>query len=312
MLSSTYKSNTNISSDHIFDYVIIDEASQVDLKTGALALSCAMNAVVVGDNKQLPNVVSKEEALAHEAIQKEYNVPDCYNSLIYSFLSSCIEIFKDAPITLLREHYRCHPKIIEFCNQRFYDNELVAMTEDFGEDKVLHVVRTVKGNHARELFNQREIDVIIQDVLPQYGDKGSLGIITPYRNQADHINRAIGQDIASTVHKYQGRECDTIIMSTVDNTPTSFSDDPNLLNVAISRAKKHFCLVTTGNDIPENSNLYQLICYIKYNNFEVKDSKLYSVFDMLYEQYTAERLEYNNMHSKKYLSIYLRIFFTTH
>ena len=52
----------------MFDYVIMDEASQVDIKTGALALSCAMNAVIVGDDKQLPNVVSHEEALALQAI----------------------------------------------------------------------------------------------------------------------------------------------------------------------------------------------------------------------------------------------------
>ena len=38
-------------------------------------------------------------------------------------------------MTLLREHYRCHPKIIEFCNQQFYDGELISMTTDSGEDK---------------------------------------------------------------------------------------------------------------------------------------------------------------------------------
>ena len=36
----------------------MDEASQVDIATGALALSCARNVVIVGDTKQLPNVVT--------------------------------------------------------------------------------------------------------------------------------------------------------------------------------------------------------------------------------------------------------------
>ena len=197
---------------------------------------------------------------------------------------------------MLREHYRCHPQIIEFCNQKFYDGELVTMTTDHGEDKVLQVIRTVKGNHARGHFNQREIDVIIQEVMPEYADTGTVGIITPYRSQAEEINKAIGTDIASTVHKYQGRECDTIIMSTVDNAPTEFSDDPNLLNVAISRAKKHLCIVTNGNDMPQDTNLAQLIAYIQYNNFGVKESKLHSVFDLLYKQYTAERLAYEQAH----------------
>ena len=296
VLSTTYSAKNCISKDMVFDYLIMDEASQVDIKTGSLALSCAMNAVIVGDNKQLPNVISREEVQALNAIQSTFNVDDRYNAATHSFLQSCVEVFKDAPVTLLREHYRCHPKIIEFCNQKFYDGELVAMTTDKGEEEVLQVVRTVKGNHARGHFNQREIDVITHEVIPEYADMGTVGIITPYRTQAEEINKSIGADIASTVHKYQGRECDTIIMSMVDNAPTEFSDDPNLLNVAISRAKAHLCIVTNGNDMPQDTNLAQLIAYIKYNNFEVKESKLHSVFDLLYKQYTAERLAYEQAH----------------
>ena len=297
VLSSTYKSNTNIHSDYVFDYVIMDEASQVDIKTGALALSCAMNAVIVGDSKQLPNVVSQADALAYGAVRANYAVGDCYDAVKCSFLQSCIEVFREAPTTLLREHYRCHPKIIGFCNQRFYDGALLPMTSDEGERQVLQVVRTVEGNHARGHFNQREIDVLMQEVLPEYMGKGSLGIITPYRDQAEAINRAVGQELASTVHKYQGRECDTIIMSMVDNAPTDFSDDANLLNVAISRAKTRLCVIATGNELPEESNLAQLINYIRYNNFEVRESQLHSVFDLLYQQYSAERLRYQTTHS---------------
>lgn len=292
VLSTTYSAKSCISKDMVFDYVIMDEASQVDIKTGALALSCAMNAVIVGDDKQLPNVVSQEEALALQAIQLTYKVDDRYNEVTHSFLQSCVEVFKDIPVTLLREHYRCHPKIIEFCNQHFYNGELVAMTDDNGEDNVLQVVQTVEGNHARGHFNQREIDVIVQEVLPQCADSGSIGIITPYRQQADEINKALGKDIASTVHKYQGRECDTIIMSMVDNKPTEFSDDPNLLNVAISRAKTHLYVVTNSNEMPKESNLAQLIDYVRYNNFEVRQSEVLSVFDLLYKQYTSHRLDF--------------------
>ena len=130
ILSTTYSAKSCISKDMVFDYVIMDETSQVDIKTGALALSCAMNAVIVGDDKQLPNVVNREEALALNAIQTTYSVDDRYNAVTHSFLQSCVEVFTEAPVTLLREHYRCHPKIIEFCNQRFYNGELVAMTND--------------------------------------------------------------------------------------------------------------------------------------------------------------------------------------
>lgn len=311
VLSTTYSAKSCISKDMVFDYVIMDEASQVDIKTGALALSCAMNAVIVGDDKQLPNVVSQEEALALQAIQLTYKVDDRYNEITHSFLQSCVEVFKDIPVTLLREHYRCHPKIIEFCNQHFYNGELVAMTDDNAEDNVLQVVQTVEGNHARGHFNQREIDVIVQEVLPQCADSGSIGIITPYRQQADEINKVLGKDIASTVHKYQGRECDTIIMSMVDNKPTEFSDDPNLLNVAISRAKTHLYVVTNSNEMPKESNLAQLIDYVRYNNFEVRQSEVSSVFDLLYKQYTSQRLDF--LANKSVVSDYIseNLFYNT-
>ena len=299
VLSTTYSARNCISPDMVFDYVIMDEASQVDIKTGALALSCATNAVIVGDDKQLPNVVTREDLLVLQSIEDSYQVADSYRASTHSFLQSCAGVFRDAPSTLLREHYRCHPEIIGFCNEQFYDGELVTMTTDTGAGRALQVIRTVKGNHARGLLNQREIDVIAQEVMPELlaeEDMGSVGIITPYKEQAEEINKALGKEIASTVHKYQGRECDTIIMSMVNNTPTTFSDDPNLLNVAISRAKKHLYLVTTGNDIPQESNLAQLIAYIRYHNFEVKESLLHSVFDLLYRQYTAERLAYQARH----------------
>ena len=298
VLSTTYSAKACISKDMVFDYVIMDEASQVDIKTGALALSCAMNAVIVGDDKQLPNVISKEEIKALEVIETTYNIADKYSALNNSFLGSCICVFVDAPITLLREHYRCHPKIIDFCNKRFYDGELLPMTIDQNEDKVLEVIRTTPGNHARGHYNQREIDVIVKEILSEYKEEDSVGIITPYRDQAYAINQAIGRDIASTVHKYQGRECDTIIMSMVDNYPTEFSDDPNLMNVAISRAKNRLCIVVNGNEMPVDTNLAQLVSYIQYNNFEVRNSCLHSVFDILYQQYTTERLAYETKINK--------------
>ena len=299
VLSTTYSAKSCINSDMIFDYVIMDEASQVDIKTGALALSCAQNIVIVGDDKQLPNVVTREENIALMALLSSFQIDECYNAATHSFLLSCSKVFAEAPTTLLREHYRCHPKIISFCNKRFYEGNLLAMTTDHGEQDVLCVIRTVKGNHARGHLNQREIDVIVQEIMPELSsEEASIGIITPYREQAEAINKLLKKDIASTVHKYQGRECDTIIMSMVDNAPTQFSDNINLLNVAISRAKRKLYIVTSGNDIPENTNLAQLISYIRYNNFEVKGSKLRSVFDFLYKQYATERLAYQAEHKE--------------
>jgi hypothetical protein len=67
-------------------------------------------------------------------------------------------VFKETlPRTLLKEHYRCHPRIIQFCNQQFYDNALVPMTQDKGEAP-LRLMVTAKGNHARQNTNLRELD----------------------------------------------------------------------------------------------------------------------------------------------------------
>jgi len=68
--------------------------------------------------------------------------------------------------------------------------------------------------------------------------------------------------------------------------------------VAISRAKKRLCLVVSGNEQPADSNIGDLISYVEYNNFQVNQSEIYSVFDYLYRQYTAERMEFLKKHKR--------------
>ena len=300
VLSTTFSSRTNFKQDALFDYVIMDEASQISAETGALALMCARNAVIVGDSMQLPNVVTEEDKLRLQAIAMQCNIDEKYDCAENSFLQSVIKVLPDAPQTLLREHYRCHPKIINFCNQKFYGGKLVIMTKDSGEEDVISAKRTVMGNHTRGKMNQREIEVITREVLPTLSyPADEIGVIAPYNGQVDALNNAVGGRIdVATVHKFQGREKDAIIMSTVDDAITEFSDDPNLLNVAISRAKKKFCLVVSGNEQPKDCNISDLLAYIEYNNCTVSDSNIHSIFDLLYDQYTAARLEYLKEHKR--------------
>jgi hypothetical protein len=100
------------------------------------------------------------------------------------------------------------------------------------------------------------------------------------------------------VHKFQGKEKENIIISTVDDEISDFADDPYLINVAVSRAKKKLMLVVTGNEQSKERNITDLIDYIQYNNFEVAESKIYSIFDYLYKQYTEERMAYLQKHKK--------------
>ena len=299
VLSTTFSSRNSLR-NVIYDYVIMDEASQVDIATGSLALSCAYNAVVVGDLKQLPNVVTEDMRQKTNALFDTYHLPQGYAFADNSFLKSICMVLPDVPQTLLREHYRCHPKIIEFCNQKFYQNQLVVMTEDHDEADTLSVYRTVAGNHQRGHVSRRQIDVTVQEVLPQMADipPEEIGIIAPYRNQVKAVSASLPDDRieVDTVHKFQGREKNAVILMTVDDQITDFSDDPYLLNVAISRAKDRLCLVTSGNEQPVDSNIQDLIAYIQYHNFEVVDSNLYSVFDLLYQQYTQQRMEFLKKH----------------
>lgn len=295
VLSTTFSARTAIP-DMEYDYLIMDEASQVSIETGALALTCAKNAVIVGDTLQLPNVVNDEDRLKLNGIFNEYKVAMGYNCADNSFLQSVCKIMPNVKKTLLREHYRCHPKIINFCNQRFYGGNLLIMTQDHDEENVLMAIRTAPGHHARGHYNQREIDVVKQEVLPTLKNGTDVGIITPYNQQVDEFNAQLPTVEAATIHKYQGREKDTIIMSVVDDQITEFSDNPNLLNVAISRAKKNFCLVISGNEQEHKGNITELIDYITYNNFQVTESKITSIFDYLYSQYTSERLAFLSKH----------------
>ncbi len=269
----------------------MDEASQVDVATGLVALSVAKNAVIVGDRKQLPNVITETDKLKTNHIFSLFKIREEYNFTKNSFLSSVFSIIPDVPNTLLREHYRCHPKIIEFCNQKFYDNQLIVMTKDSNEKDTLKVYKTAQGNHARGHFNQRQIDVITQEILPETNiNDADIGIIAPYRDQVKEITSTINNNdmLIDTVHKFQGREKDCIIMSTVDDKVTSFSDDANLLNVAVSRAIKNFTIIV-GQEDNANTNIGDLVSYIEYNNFDIIESEIYSVFDYLYSQYQVER-----------------------
>ena len=291
VLSTTFSARTSLP-DHVYDYIIMDEASQVSIDTGALALSCAKNAVIVGDSMQLPNVVTEEDSLKYKGIFNEFRVAQGYNCADYCFLQSVCTIIPDVEQTLLREHYRCHPTIINFCNQRFYGGNLLIMTEDHDEPDVMMAVKTVPGHHIRNHYNQREIDVLKNEVLPRLAPGEDVGIITPYNSQVNELNRQIPDIEASTIHKYQGREKDTIILSTVDDQISEFSDDANLINVAISRAKKRFCLVVSGNEQERKGNISDLIDYIAYHNLSVTDSKISSIFDYLYSHYTSERMAF--------------------
>lgn len=307
IFSTTYSIGKCLNKDFKFDYLIIDEASQVDLITGALALYNAKNAVIVGDRKQLPNVIPTDSLSKIEELSKKYNIASNYDYVKQSFLTSIIESLNYVNKVLLKEHYRCHPKIINFCNKKFYNNELIILTEDKGEEDVMKVYITVKGSHARGHYNQRQIDIIDKEIMPELKQKLSvdeIGIVSPYNEQKIRLQDAINNENIQidTVHKYQGREKDAIIITTVNNKISEFIDDPKMLNVAITRSKRFLRLVVSRDICEKDGNINDLVKYIKYNNFEVIESNVKSIFDLLYKENRLARLQY--LKNKKRISLF--------
>ena len=295
--SGTHSIVNSIAKGAILDYVIIDEASQQDIVPGILALGCAKNLIVVGDSRQL----------AHIPMALGLQAPaDAYDCERYSLLDSCIGVFKDAmPRTLLKEHYRCHPKIIQFCNQQFYGNALVPMTLDGGEAP-LRLVVTAKGNHTRKNSNLRELDSLLKVLEdqsePVWLDEDGRGFIAPFREQVTLSGAHLPADfIRDTVHKFQGRECDEVVFSTVldkkryNQDRLDFVDDPRMVNVAVSRARNRFTLVT-GDEVftANNGHIAALMRYVEYYAPEeqIVRAPVVSAFDLLYQEYdqSLERL----------------------
>ncbi|WP_164779743.1 AAA domain-containing protein [Paenibacillus kobensis] len=317
VLSTTHALRSCIPDNYLFDYVIIDEASQVDLLTGVLAMSCCKQVVIVGDTKQLPQIV--DEGI--QSMLKTADVDESYNYFKHSLLSSMLSIYgENVPKVMLKEHYRCSPKIIGFCNDQYYNNELIPFTiEESAVSIRLHY--TAAGNHMRKVtvgkqkgsFNHREIDVVKEEILNELQlcniSIDDIGFTSPYRLQVEEANSRLDEEIEiDTVHKYQGREKPIMILSTVLDQSRNgqigkkFVENPNLVNVAVSRAQKQFILVTDHKVFRDSrKDIGNLIRYIEYNTFHehITQSELISVFDLLYTEY-SERLNVlqNRMISK--------------
>jgi hypothetical protein len=56
--------------------------------------------------------------------------------------------------------------------------------------------------------------------------------------------------------------------------------------------------VISNNKENEKTNYGDLAKYIEYNNFQIIDSKVFSVFDLLYKGYYAQRMQYLRKHKR--------------
>ena len=298
VLSTTHSLCASIGAGHLLDYVIIDESSQVDILTAAVCCACCRNIVIIGDSRQLPHIVEEQLRAKAGELRDKHRVPDAYDYVRQNILSSFKRVFAERlPVTLLREHYRCHPLIIDFCNRKYYRNELLIMTEPKGgyPFTVLTTTASKTYSHNGRIYNQRQIDATCDWIKRQHAEPGRSAS-SPYRYHAQELRRCLPPGV--------GGRHDPQVSGTGEGAPscstryvpeiTAFLDDPNLINVAVSRAVEHLVVVKTeGMRIAHGSDIGDLLRYIRFTCDDVDSvfitSPIRSVFDVLHTEYAAMR-----------------------
>lgn len=254
------------------DCTVIDEAGMIPLHQAFPVLVRSRQAIVVGDPLQLEPIVSfsqqtieqyEERAFKGRSLSNEdyerYSPTSIYTATVYHRAAGATGALGDlGKGILLDEHYRCVPSIIEYCD-RISGYRLVIKTapkvSKLGANLIAYHVEGTIANH----INPKEVEAverIIEHLLDRGYSLDSIGIISPYRAQADALFSHLldrypdfNRDRIGTVHTFQGGEKSAIILSTRqcrDADSLQFINRrPNLLNTAVSRARE--LLILVGN-----------------------------------------------------------------
>ncbi len=288
----------------IFDLVIFDEASQCDIASALPLLYRAKSAVIIGDPKQLSHITSLRKGQDYKLLEKN-KLEDDFINWAYSFNSLfnlAATYTNNNKFVKLVDHHRSHKHIIDFSNSEFYDEELRVATNykslnrPSGNDAGIRwidvkgqVTRPNSGGALNIIEAKKTID-IITDLLINKGYKGSIGVVSPFRSQANYISKLTYESsvlskkisesefISDTVHKFQGDERDVIIFSPVLANGISagslnfLKSNGNLFNVAITRARAQLIVVGDIN-ASSTSKIDYLSRFAKYYLNIEKDIK---------------------------------------
>ncbi|MDP9955044.1 hypothetical protein J2X97_000681 [Epilithonimonas hungarica] len=181
---------------------------------------------------------------------------------------------------LLTEHRRCYDEIINYCNVLAYDGQLVPLRGKAQSDLLfapmycIHVEGQSTKNNNGSRFNSNEakeiVDWLIKNKISiekKYGPiEKAVGIITPFTGQKYLLQNTLKNagfkvdDLKiGTVHALQGAERDIVLFSMVygdEDKGTLFFDrdnKPNMLNVAVSRAKDNFIVFANTKILNKNA-----------------------------------------------------------
>ena len=281
-----------------YDLVVFDEASQCDIASALPLLYRAKSAVIIGDPQQLSHI-SRIQKRQDQQLLDRFDLVAGFIQWAYSSnsLFDMARSYADSEdIVDLRDHHRSHADIINFSNRHFYEGRLRVATpydrlkslgsHKQGEPGIRWV--DVKGHTIRpdtgSAVNRQEakaVVTVLRRLLLEQGYRGSIGVVSPFRGQANLIRELCAQDdtlqrplddagfLSDTVHRFQGDERDLIIFSPVisESTPGQslnfLKNNRNLFNVAITRARA-MLLVVGDKTVTRNCGVEYLEKFARY------------------------------------------------
>jgi len=266
----------------MFDLVIIDEATQCNISSCLPALYRAKRAMVVGDTKQLRHYSFLAKSKEAQLTDKNDLTPETEGVVSYRD-NSILDLTLNAltshqQLAFLDEHFRSKPELIHFSNERFYQSKLKVMQHrPCTSSGHLHLQR-VEGIRDKSGVNHLEAKHVIESIRDQInedtqaGINHSIGVISPFRHQAEHIAKEIETSFSeaeiirhkirvATPYGFQGEERDIMLISfAVDNDSKRaavYLNKADVFNVTITRARQKQILFLSIDEaqLPENNLL---------------------------------------------------------
>lgn len=299
---------------NVFDVIIVDEASQSDVTSLAVAYM-GKKLIVVGDDKQVSPSAIGEQIDKVNALAKTYIENIIPNAHLYNGKTSLYDIASTTfqPL-MLREHFRCVPEIIGFSNDLSYDGRINPLREASSSNLLPAVVSyRVENGERTGKENPNEIKSILALIKscmkqPEYEGK-TFGIISMLSGEQisciqkllfEHFEPAEIESrriLFGTSENFQGDERDVVFLSLVDSNPSQGplplmgfgADEGNRkrYNVAASRAKDQLWVIHSldpANDLKPGDMRKRLIDYaLNPSAFEHRDQNISERADSPFE-----------------------------
>lgn len=252
VVATNSMAGSEILEDYKFDIAVIDEGSQSTEPSSLIPIVRSRKLIIAGDHKQLPPTVLSDEL-------------ELKKTLFERMIQEHPEFSK-----ILQVQYRMNEKIMEFSNEMFYENKLIAH-ESVKSQNLLEIVENVsnedkdiinekplqfinvdgeeKQNSFKSSYNVEEAEKVLEIVSKLQKYEIPVSVITPYDAQVKYISKMLNTDKidVKSVDGFQGRENEVIVISFVRTSKMGFLKDLKRLNVAVTRAKRKLIVVGSKN-----------------------------------------------------------------